>query len=87
MGVDDGGDCVCGVVEAVDEFETQRDQKGDAEHDQGADGEVMLADAAHVGGDAVGGVAESGHQHGQEDDGAAGMRLGVQERAGGFRSS
>ena len=38
VGVDDGGDGVGGVVEAVDELEAERDEERDAEQDEGEDG-------------------------------------------------
>ena len=37
MGVDHRGHGVGGIVEAVDEFEAQRDEQGDAEQDVGKD--------------------------------------------------
>ena len=38
VGVDDGGDGVGGVVEAVDELEAESDEQGDAEENVGEDG-------------------------------------------------
>ena len=43
VGVDDGGDGVGGVVEAVDELEAERDEQRDAEQDVGPGGGEMGA--------------------------------------------
>ena len=51
MRVDDGGDRVGRIVEAVDELEAKRNQQRDAEQNERADRKA-LADAFHVRGDA-----------------------------------
>jgi PiT family inorganic phosphate transporter len=41
-------DRVCGVVEPIHELEAQRDQQGDPQHHERAQGQIMLADTAYV---------------------------------------
>ena len=48
VGVDDGRDRVGGVVEAVDEFEAERDQHRDAEQQEGHDRFRPAAGLAYV---------------------------------------
>ena len=74
MGVDHGGDGVGGVVETVDELETQRDQQRQAE--QGKDAERQrFMDAANVVEQAMDAIADAQGQENDEDD--AGGRAGA----------
>ena len=78
MGVDYGRHGVRGVVEAVHELEAERDQQGEAEHGEGAGGDVVLADRGDVGLDAEGGVGEPDRQDDEEGDGPGRMRFAVE---------
>ena len=59
MGVDDRRDGVGGVVEAVDEFEAERDQQRDAEQDEGQIGHDRRAGLLQIAPDAPGREAQS----------------------------
>jgi hypothetical protein len=63
--VDDGGDCVGGVVEAVDELEPQRDQQREREERE-RPARQRLADLRGVGRDAEPRISEPAEEHGQE---------------------
>ena len=85
MGVDDGRDRVGRVVEAVDEFETQRDQKGEAEQRENAERQGLVY-ALDVVEKPVYAVADAGCQEHQEYCRRQKARLGVERRSDG-RSS
>jgi hypothetical protein len=60
-------------MEAIDEFETERDQQGDAKHEEGPEfGRVNFL--PHVGIDRPGGVKHGGDANG--DQGPDGLRFG-----------
>ena len=68
MGVDHGRDRVGGVVEAVDEFEAERDQQCHEQQDIGQVGGDPHAGRVDVGVDAVGDVQQSGGEDAEEQD-------------------
>ena len=67
MGIDHGRDRIGGVVEAVDEFEGERDQQSDAEQDEGQPGRRRHPGAADVLVERPDGVGEAG-QHDRDED-------------------
>ncbi|GLS46156.1 hypothetical protein GCM10007884_41470 [Methylobacterium brachythecii] len=67
-------------MEAVHELEAERDQEGDAEEDEGADGQRRFADGVHVTDEAEDRVAEAGDQNEKEDDDSGWMRAMIQAR-------
>ena len=62
VGVDDGGDGVRGVVEAVDEFEAERDQQRDAEQNERQNCRRSAAGLRNVGSDRIGHVEQAERQ-------------------------
>ena len=65
VGVDDGRDRVGGVVEAVDEFEAERDQERDAEQEERHDRRRTAAEVGDVGADRIGHVEQPAGEHGE----------------------
>ena len=88
MRIDHGGDSVGGVVEAVDELESERDEQRDAEQNVRPRGGEM--GSGEVPGKLGAGIDQSGKQSDAEDDhpdGARGLvHLVVKESAGVFRN-
>ena len=68
MGVDHGRDRVGGVVEAVDEFEAERDQQRHEQQNIGQVGGDPHAGRVDVGVDAVGDVQQPGGEDAEEQD-------------------
>ena len=68
VGVDDGRDRVGGVVEAVDEFEAERDQQRDEKQDIGQVGRDPRAGGVDIDIDAVGDEQQRGCHHPQIND-------------------
>jgi hypothetical protein len=66
MRIDDGGDGIGCVVEAVHELEAQRDQQGNKQHQEWQVGRG--AACLDVGIDAVGDVEQPGRHHPHEED-------------------
>ena len=66
VGVDDGGDRVRGVVEAVDEFEAERDQQRDAEQNERQNCRRAAAGVRNVGPDRIGHVEQAESQDREE---------------------
>ena len=66
VGVDDRGDRVGGVVEAVDEFEPECDQQGDAEQDERQDRRRSAAGRGHVRSDRIGHVEQAQREDGED---------------------
>ena len=62
VGVDDGGDGVGGVVEAVDEFEAERDQQRDAEQKERQDRRRPAAGRRNVRADRIGHIEQAERQ-------------------------
>jgi hypothetical protein len=79
-GVDHGGHRICGVVEAVDEFETERNQK---RHEQQNKRQVVVdAGAGRVDVDinTVGHEQQPGSDHSQIDDPGQWMKTAIEIR-------
>ena len=68
VGVNDGGDRVGGVVEAVHEFEAKRDQQRDAEQNEGQDCRRAAASDFNVGADRIGHVEQAKRQHREDPE-------------------
>ena len=68
MGVDDGRDRVRGVVEAVDEFEAERDQQRDAEQNERHDCRRSAASVRNVGPDRIGHVEQAKSENREEPE-------------------
>jgi hypothetical protein len=80
MGVDHRRDRIGGVVEAVHEFEPQRDQQRQREEQENPRRQ-RFADLCRVRQDAGAGIAQRADQDGQEDPPAGGMQAPVEARA------
>ena len=66
--VDDGGDRIGGVVEAVDEFETERDQKRDSEQHERKDRRRSSTGHGDVRAYRIGHVEKTAGQHGENPE-------------------
>ena len=67
MGINDGGHRVCGVVEAVDELETQRDQQRQPQHREHAQRQRLMR-VLDVIDEAMHAIAEAGRKQRAKDD-------------------
>jgi hypothetical protein len=76
--VDHGRDRIGGVMEAVDEFETERDQQGDEQQNEWRVAGHARAGRVEIGVDAVGHKQQSASEDSHQDDGCERMRPGVQ---------
>ncbi|MEY9680403.1 hypothetical protein ABIF13_001177 [Bradyrhizobium elkanii] len=79
-GVDHGGDRVCGVMEAVDEFEAERDQQCDEQQDIRQERSDARAGGVDIGIDAVGNEQQRGRNHAQIDNPGERMKALVEVR-------
>jgi hypothetical protein len=68
MGIDDGGDGVGGVLEAVHELEPERDQQGDAEEQKRHPGGDRGAGLLYVLMQAIGAKSHATGEKAQEDE-------------------
>ncbi len=66
MGIDNGSDGVCGVVEAIDEFEAERDHKCDEQQDEGQVSRDLRAGLVDIDIKAIGDEQEPGRQDAEE---------------------
>ena len=66
VGIDDGRDGVGGVVEAVDEFEAERDQQRDAEQEERQDRRRSAAGRRNVRSDRIGHVEQAEREDGED---------------------
>ena len=66
MGIDDGSDGVCGVVEAIHELEAEGDHQCDEQQDEGQVSCDLRAGLVHVDIKAVGDEQEPGRQNPEE---------------------
>ena len=66
MGIDDGRDGICGVVEAIDEFEAERDHQCDEQQDERQVSRDLRAGLVHIDIKAVGDEQEPGRQDAEE---------------------
>ena len=67
-------------MEAVDELEAERNQQGDRQHHEGADGQGVLTGKLNVVGNAERRVSKPRRKHQQKHDGAGEVRFFVQVR-------
>jgi hypothetical protein len=66
MGIDDGSNGVCGVVETIDEFEAERDDERYEQQDEGQVGRDLRAGLVDIDIKAVGHEQEPGRQDAEE---------------------
>ncbi len=81
MGVDHRRHRIGGVVEAVHEFEAERDQQREAQEQEGADSE-LLADMRRIIEDIVAREDQPGTEHGEEADRGERMDLAIERNPG-----
>jgi hypothetical protein len=80
MRVDDRRDRIGGVVEAVDEFEPERDQQREPEERERTDRE-RLADLRGIGGDAEPRIGQPPQQYCQKDPAPGRMQIMIEPRS------
>ena len=66
MGIDDGSDSICGVVEAIDEFEPERDHQCNEQQDEGQVSRDLRAGRVHINIKAIGDEQEPSRQDTEE---------------------